>query len=362
MHMPPPIHGAAMIGQYIHNSKLINNSFKCSYINPSASNSIADVGVISVGKIIFALKNLFCIIRTIRREKPDLCYYTPTSDGWGIYRDAVTILILKALKQKIVLHLHNKGVKEYNEKHKFSDLIYKLIFKKTKVIQLSNLLYYDIEKFCNPKDVYFCPNGIPSTLSNTQYLNCTEYRKNIFPITFLFLSNMLTTKGVWTLVDACNILKHKCKKFKCIFIGKWANISEKEFNNKINEYELANYVTALGAKYGKEKYEHFYKSHVFILPSFGECFPLVVLEAMEYGLPCICSSVGGIPQIIHNGENGYLIEPQNPQMLAEKMIHFIDNPQIIESMGHNSRESFIRQYTLSSFENRIRDIFIEITN
>ena len=48
MHMPPPVHGAAMMGQYVHDSKLINEKFECHYINPSLSTSVANVGKVTV--------------------------------------------------------------------------------------------------------------------------------------------------------------------------------------------------------------------------------------------------------------------------------------------------------------------------
>ena len=111
MHMPPPVHGAAMMGKYIHDSELVNEKFECHYINPSLSSSVANVGKVSIGKIVFMIKNIVNIISKVKHIKPDLCYYTPTADGWGIYRDLVVLSLLKWQKQKIVLHMHNKGVR-----------------------------------------------------------------------------------------------------------------------------------------------------------------------------------------------------------------------------------------------------------
>lgn len=106
--MPPPVHGAAMMGKYIHDSELINEKFECYYINPSLSSSVANVGKVSIGKIVFMIKNIINIISKVKNIKPDLCYYTPTADGWGICRDLVVLSLLKWQKQKIVLHMHNK--------------------------------------------------------------------------------------------------------------------------------------------------------------------------------------------------------------------------------------------------------------
>lgn len=65
MHMPPPVHGAAMVGQNIHDSKLINESFECRYINPSASTNVAEVGKFSLNKLFFLIKLVIKICFTI---------------------------------------------------------------------------------------------------------------------------------------------------------------------------------------------------------------------------------------------------------------------------------------------------------
>jgi len=94
MHMPPPMHGAAQIGQYIHDSKLINDSFECTYINPSASDNVKDVGKLSLKKILFLFSFLRRINKMVDDIHPDLVYITPSSDGWGFYRDFVNVYLL----------------------------------------------------------------------------------------------------------------------------------------------------------------------------------------------------------------------------------------------------------------------------
>lgn len=90
-------------------------------------------------------------------------------------------------------------------------------------------------------------------------------------------------KGVWDLLEACAILKKKGKPIKCHFVGKWSDIKEEQFTDEINKRELTEYVFAHGAKYGNEKDVFLQKTDVFVFPTYynNECFPLVLLEAME---------------------------------------------------------------------------------
>ena len=352
MHMPPPVHGAAMMGQYIHDSKLINEEFDCIYINPSASKNVTDVGKISFRKIGFLFSNLFTITKTVRREKPDLCYLTPTSDGWGIYRDALTIGILKLLRKKIILHFHNKGVATFS-KRPFTHFAYRILFSNTKIILLSKELYNDVKEFVKTENIYFCPNGIPETLQTKVIRNQTHT-----PYTFFFLSNMIESKGVYILVEACAILKQRGLPFKCNFVGKWSDVTEEGFTQKVAQLGVTNEVKAFGAKYGDEKKEFFETADALVFPTYyhGETFGLVLLEAMEYGLPCISTMEGGIPSIIEEGRTGFLVPPRNPEQLADKMIWLIEHPDEGIKMGENGRQKFLSQYTLSVFENNLSNI------
>lgn len=358
MHMPPPVHGAAMMGKYIHDSKIINEAFDCLYINPSASKEIQDVGNINLHKILFIFKNIVSIAKTAIVQSPDLCYFTSTIGGWGIFRDILVVSILKILRKKIVLHLHNKGAKNFSNKHKISRLAYHIIFKHTKVILLAEQLYDDISAFSSKKDIYYCPNGIPAKITDNEVDSIRNKRQE--KAHFLFLSHMLKNKGVWVLLEACKILKEQNKEFKCTFIGKWSEISQESFNEYITKNDLKDYVTGVGAKYGDEKKKYFSEATAFIFPTLYETFGLVLLEAMEYSLPCIGSNEGGIPNIIQNGESGFIVEKNNAKELAKAMQYFVDNPQLSKKMGIKGRNRFLQNFTITQFEHRLKNILSEI--
>lgn len=353
MHMPPPVHGAAMMGKYIHDSELINEKFECHYINPSLSTSVANVGKVSIGKIVFMVKNIINIIRKVKNIKPDLCYYTPTADGWGIYRDLIVLSLLKWQKQKIVLHMHNKGVRNFSNKHRFARWVYRRIFKNTHVILLAKELYPDIQEYVIEKNIYYCPNGMPQT-------NLDGYERTSVhtPYTFLFLSNMIETKGVVEVLKACSILKSKGVKYVCNFVGKWSTVSKERFEGLIKELGVESYVNYLGAKYNEDKISELRNVDSLVFPTYysGECFPLVLIEAMEYGLPCISTFEGGIPSLIDDGETGFLVQSKDTEALADKMLWLIEHQEEGLLMGKKGRNRFLENFTLDIFEHRMADI------
>lgn len=359
MHMPPPVHGAAMMGQYIHDSKLINERFDCHYINPSLSDSVSNVGKFSFYKIISAIKNIIFIIKEIKKIRPNLCYYTPTADGWGIYRDLLVLAVLKWNKQKIVLHMHNKGVAKFSVKHIGASFAYRHIFKGAKVILLARELYQDVRNYVQPDNVYYCPNGMPKTNYETFCRRTTnkEY-------TFLFLSNMIEEKGVIDVLRACTVLKGEGRLFKCQFVGKWSTVSKEYFNEIIEKYNIKDVVSYLGPKYGKEKVDALKKADALVFPTYyhGETFGLVLLEAMEYGLPCISTYEGGIPSVIDNENTGLLIRARDVEALVDKMRWLIEHPHEGLIMGEKGRKKFLKEFTLDIFEKRLSDILFTESN
>lgn len=346
MHTPPPVHGAAMVGKYIKDSKIVNETFNCCYINLSIASSINDIGKLGIKKIFRYVALLNKIKRVIKIFKPELIYVTPNTKGGAFIKDFFIVSLIKLFCKDVIIHFHNKGVSKYQDNPLF-DFLYKRFFKGLKVILLAEPLYADIDKYVKRKDVFICPNGIPQPRKSEI--------KNDISDTFriLFLSNMMKEKGVWTLMEACKILKGKGYEFICDFVGKWSDISESEFFEKVKEYNLNENVKAHGGKYGDEKVEYFNNADIFVLPTYDDCFPLTLLEAFEYGLPCIASDEGGISGIIDDGKNGFVIPKKDSTVLAEKISFFMKNRSSVLEFSMNARNKFLNKYTLQTFENNI---------
>lgn len=351
LHLPPPVHGAAMVGKYIQDSSVINDAFDCNYVNLALAKNLDDIGKGGVRKMWAFMRQLARIRRTVRQTKPDLCYVTPNAKGGAFYKDFIVVWLLKMMRQRVVIHYHNKGVSSRQDKP-VDNFLYKKFFKDLKVILLDEVLYSDIKKYVAIEDVFVCPNGI-SPLA----ILYPQNRRNEIP-RILFLSNMIASKGVWTLVEACAILKKRNVAFKCDFVGKWGDVTEYDFKRAISERGLDEDVHAFGARYGEEKVGFLGQADIFAFPTYydNECFPIVLLEAMEYGLPCISTAEGGICGIIDDGKTGYIIEKKNAVALADKIAFLIGHPDIRKEMGENGRKKFKEQFTLSIFENRMKEV------
>lgn len=357
LHTPPPVHGSSLVGSYIQKSTLISDALQTNYINIGTSLSVADIGKKNISKAATFLKLLYSLIKTLNTIKPDLVYIAITSKGIGFYKDFFFVLISKLLGNKIVFHFHNKGV-SLNQNKIIDNFLYKLAFSNTNAIILSQRLYYDIKKYFNKKAVYVCPNGIPEEKIETSIpLSSTKKQTH-----FLYLSNLYKSKGVHILLKALKLLKNQSKDFRCSIVGGEGDVSTQELNNLIKEMDLEKEVVYLGKRYGEEKTQIFKSADVFVFPTYYETFGLVNIEAMMYGLPVISTREGAIEDIVVDHETGFLVKRKDHNDLAKKMKLFINTPEQISKMGKKAQERFFQKFTLTTFENNLLNILLELTN
>ena len=357
MHMPPPVHGAAMMGMAIKDSEVINQKFDCEYINLATAASISDIGKLSLGKVNAFGKLLAQICKKVKLMKPDLVYITPNAQGGAFFKDFVVVQMLKALGCKVVAHYHNKGV-SVKQDSKVYDWCYRRFFKGLKVILLSPTLYNHVKKYVKPIDVCYCANGIAESTSGMKPTRNNTVAK------LLFLSNLIESKGVVVLLDALHVLKERGCLFECKFVGAESQeIDSARFDKLVEERGLQGMVMYVGKKYGEEKQHIYEETDIFVFPTFyhNECFPLVLLEAMENAIPCISTNEGAISDIIDDGKTGFVVERQNPEQLADRIEILLNDKKLRENMGKAGRIKFEEEFTLSKFEERMVDVLSKLS-
>ena len=359
MHMPPPVHGAAMVGKYIHDSKIVNESFDCRFENMMLAKNLEDVGKGGVKKFFNLFSQLRRFKKAIKEFRPDLVYITPNAAGGAFYKDFVVVQYIKRClktyspKAQVLAHYHNKGVSTRQNRW-LDNFLYKRFFAGLKVILLANILYEDVKKYVARDDVLICSNGVPESL---QYEPSAE-RNNPVP-QILFLSNLIVSKGVIVLLDALKILNERGVAFACSIVGgETDELDGSRFMGEIENRCLAGKVVYVGKKYGFEKAPYFENADIFVFPTFfhNETFGLVNLEAMEYKLPVVSTNEGGIPDVVVDGENGLICERNNAGSLAAALEKLLLDKNLRIQYGENGYKKFKSEFTLPSFEKRIVEI------
>ncbi|MDD6723597.1 MAG: glycosyltransferase family 4 protein [Bacteroidales bacterium] len=342
--LPPPVHGSAMVSRQIKESKVINDSYRCDFVNLSTSRRMDEIGKTTPAKLWRFASSYFKVLGKLLTRRYDLCYLAITCHGAGFLKDAPYVLLCKLFRRKIVIHQHNKGMSDDVDRPLYKWLL-PSVYRNADVILLSQYLYPDIEKVVKKEQVMICPNGIAAK----EGIPVFDHQNTVTRI--LFLSNLMESKGVFVLLDACKILKDKGYSFKCDLVGgETKEIDATRFNEEVQKRGLDGIVVYHGRKYGADKEEYLQNSDIFVLPTSNDCFPLVLLEAMQNGLPCVSTPIGGIPDIIADGETGLLCESKKPSALAESLEKLLADKSLRVMMGESGLRRYKEKFTETAFE------------
>lgn len=101
---------------------------------------------------------------------------------------------------------------------------------------------------------------------------------------------------------------------------------------------------------------YFAACDVFVLPSTGEGFGIVYLEAMFHGKACIGAAAGGVPEVIEDGVTGLLVDARVPEQLSAAMVRLLQDDARCVAMGHAGRERLEREFSIERFRERLAEL------
>lgn len=354
--LPPPITGATLMNTYVAESKIISQNFITKLIATSYKQKIEDVRILSFRKMHTFFNLHFRLLQNLVRFKPDFVYIQISPLGLAFFRDCTFIIVIKLLRIHIVYHLHGKGIKTVAERNLLQRRIYKWAFKNSSIICLSDNLTYDIESVYAGKP-YIVNNGIP--LAQQQSKSNKPLLKS--KINILFLSNLIVSKGIMVFLNAISELSNESKDILSIsIVGKEAEISAFTLVNEIKQRNLQHFVQYLGPKYDQEKETILRNMDILVYPTLNDAWPLVILEAMQFGLPVIASKEGAITEILDDGVTGLLVDKNNSSQITRALEILINNPELRLRMSEFGQNEFFEKYTLTHFENNLMEVFSSI--
>lgn len=343
--LPPPIHGASVMNEKYLEMLGNDKRFTIRKIKINCSESLDQIGRVSFKKFFYTLISYMALIKELLFFRPKLIYFEIAPKGVAFLRDSIYIIMCKILRIKIVFHMHAKGVSKFANKNYIIKWFYKFIFKNTRVILLSKLLYHDVENIVSKKQIRIVPNGISDNIPDTLFEKVIAKRNKNKKVQLLFLSNMIESKGPIDVLNICRELKNEKKKFECLFVGKFQQEDFKyKFLNEIKKLELGKECKYIGPKYGEDKYKILGKTNYLIFPTKyeEECSPLVILEAFSYGIPVFSYNNGAIGEIISKSFLGYVSKHARWEELVSNLIINFGN----RSSSREIREEFKNKYTL----------------
>jgi glycosyltransferase involved in cell wall biosynthesis len=241
-------------------------------------------------------------------------------------------------------------------------LIYWFILRRTEVIFLSTDLSNDFNDIKPLFSEIHVLNNFVSSFDKIEVMKRIEERagriNNSKKFTILYLGHMTKSKGMYRALDVARLLSSRLKEVVFKFYGEFHNdFDHIYFEQYVKKFQLENVVNYNGFCSEEMKCEVFGSADIFILTSHSEAFPLVILEAMSYGLPIVATNTGAVSEIL----SGYGRLVENSLNSADFSSVFTN--QIIASIQNHSKDVLISQvyhveknYQLEKFESNLFQI------
>lgn len=347
--MPPPVHGVTSINLQIKKSRKLKKKFETYFLNSSQAINLVELEIFKIRKLLKFIYFYFELLTKILNIKPDVIYFNLSPRGLGYYRDILYVILLKLLKQKVIFHLHGIGFLKKTKNSLIQKNILFFLFKNINLICLSKLSIRDIELVRDKNKKIFILNNF----SNPNLFKSKVKR----PFTFVYLSNLVPSKGINIFLDSIELLNKKNLIFKAKIIGK---SSDNKFLNKIKKrINKIDNVKYMGPLYGKKKFLELSKSDVFVLPTSytNENFPVSILESMSSSVPVIAPKIGGIPNIVDHNKNGFLIGTNISKNYSKYMEIYIRKKKIHKKHKINAKKKWQKNFSFQIFENKLIKIF-----
>ena len=204
------------------------------------------------------------------------------------------------------------------------------------------------------RDIKVIPNFVDEERFRPASTMLLENRVNR-DIIVTHVSNFRPVKRIQDLVYAMSIVSKKIPGARLMLVGDGPE------RHKIERlvYDLDLNKTVLLTGFRSDIPNILQCSDIAVLSSETESAPLTLLEAMSCGLPVVSTRVGGIPEIVNDGFNGFLVDPKYPEAIAEKIIQ-LNDPDLRTRMGRNARETVIDNYTASIVLQSYLDVYKEV--
>ena len=338
--LPPPYMGPTLATEVILGSRL-RERFELIHLDTSDHRDIDTLGALDFMNIYLALKAYVDLIGLLVRHWPDIVYIPISQTTVGYLKDSGFVLISKLFGRKVICHL--RGGNFGNWFASASPLTRWYVRKVHGMVDGQIVLGQNLKRIfagiLPESKLHVVPNG-----KDIAYGDKPPRGQRV---RLLYLANMIPTKGAMDVLQAVEQVTRRCPDVEFVFCGGW---SDPGFRTSIEAFLEAHPhlpIRWLGKLHGTAKSDVINSSDIFLFPTYypPEGHPWVVVEAMAAGLPIISTDQGAIVESVIDGRNGFIVAKQNPAELAEKTIRLIEDTQLRERMGTESRRLYEEAFT-----------------
>ncbi len=344
-----------MIEYFIHGQY---KNLDIEHIRMDFSTRIEEIGKFSFRKV----RELFRIIAKVYGAalfgNIDYLYYPPAGPNKiPMLRDIAVLLSCRWLFKGTIFHFHAGGISTlYPQLPWVLRYFYRLAYFKPVLSIITSPFNPRDDQFIQSLRAVEIPYGVPD--HGRKFIVRHNSSRRI-----LYVSALFRSKGILDLLAAACLLRNAGTDFRIDVLGGFeSNEFQVECHSFLVSNRLQDIVLFHGVRTGQEKWEYYEKADIFCFPSYyeSETFGIVLLEAMQFGLPSVATRWRGIQSIVQEGKTGFLVAPRSPDELADKLALLLTDDSLREDMGQRARERYELKYGLHNWLARMESAIISL--
>jgi len=306
-----------------------------------------------LAKFMKGIVGYLTFLKVLIVNRPDIVH-VHSSFGSSFYRKMVFIYMASWAKKPIINHIHGADFDQFysNASARKRLRIKKVYNLCSKFIVLSEEWKLKISQIVNSSKIEVVENF--SVLCEEALLQRVNRSSNKI---VLFLGEIGKRKGCYDIPEVIKQVTREIPDVKFVFGGTGDVQGIKKI---LLDLDIERNTSFVGWVRGKEKEKLLKQADIFFLPSYHEGMPMAILDAMGYGLPVISTNVGGIPKLVHAGENGFIFEPGDIKSYSEAITNLFHNDEKLKTYSKRSFALVKDQYSLNNSLSKLYKIYNRI--
>ena len=369
-HLPPPMGGIGAYYQNLLGSTLSQQVELDFVITSSQQRNLSTSGKATLGNLFSAVKDVGRFFQAVRRHRPQVTHIA-VAFGLSFIKHSAMVLMARALGSKVLLHPHCSLVMLYTDRPNWWKRYFKQVIRMTHGVVALSQEWQQLQQIVPGCPVYELPNALnlapyesiaaqrlASSQRPTAAQRLAETNQTDTPVRFLYLGYLGKAKGSFDLLSAAKIALRQNANIAVDLVGSELNPGERVLlEAQVAADGSGRAVTIHPPAYEEQKHAFFRAADVLVYPSYHEGMPMAMLEAMACALPVVATRVGGLPDLVTDGENGLLVEAGNPEQLASAMLKIAADPAMRARMQRKSYRRMVDQYDIEQHVARLVEIY-----
>ena len=275
-----------------------------------------------------------------------------TSASYSLLKDYMLLKMAKKQGVKTVIHFHFGRIPSLFDNQNWEWRLLKIVSKlASDVIVIDERSYKTMLK-AGFDNVHYLPNPLSDTITSQIERDLKTIDRERGKI--LFVGHVIPTKGIYEMVDACKEIPN----IRLNIIGTITSEVKEEIIRRVGDF--SSWIVFRGALPHETVIEEMLSSQIFVLPSYTEGFPNVILESMACGCGIVATNVGAIPEMLNIKSNipcGICVPPQNKEELKAAIKSLLNNSHLTMEYGNNSMNRVNSEYSISRIWEQLINIW-----